>query len=72
VARVLIRIPARDFDPSDGRGQLECTAAARSYVTFATPDGLPGHADDMMLTGERVLDVWGFIPGLRRLVSWAG
>jgi putative intracellular protease/amidase len=33
---------------------------------FATPDGHPGAGDDMMLTG-RGLDLWGAIPGLRRL-----
>ena len=33
-------------------------------MTFATPDGVPGAADEMMLTG-RGLDFWGALPGLR-------
>jgi putative intracellular protease/amidase len=37
-------------------------------VTFATPDGLPGQADDMMLTGQG-LDFWGFLPGLKGLTA---
>ena len=35
-------------------------------VSFATPDGQPAVADDMMLTG-RGLDLWGAIPLLRNL-----
>ena len=35
-------------------------------VVFATPEGQAGEADDLMLTG-RGLDVWGFVPGVRRL-----
>jgi putative intracellular protease/amidase len=35
-------------------------------VRFATPDGHPGQADDMMLAGEG-LDFWGFVPGLKHL-----
>jgi len=37
-------------------------------VTFATPDGRPGQADDMMITGQG-LDPWGFLPGLSRLTA---
>ena len=37
-------------------------------VAFATPDGRPGTADDMMLTGEG-LDVWGLLPGLKHLAA---
>ena len=36
-------------------------------VLFATPDGQPGRADELMLSGEG-LDPWGFVPGLRRVV----
>jgi putative intracellular protease/amidase len=34
-------------------------------VIFATPDGETGQADEMMVSG-RGLDLWGFIPALRR------
>jgi len=39
---------------------------AGHIVVFATPDGQPAAADDMMLTGEG-LDPWGQIPLLRNL-----
>ena len=39
---------------------------AGHIVSFATPDGRPAVADDMMLTG-RGLDLWGTIPLLRNL-----
>jgi len=39
---------------------------AGHVVSFATPDGRPAIADDMMLTG-RGLDLWGAIPILRNL-----
>ena len=38
-------------------------------VVFATPAGREGSEDDIMLTGEG-LDLWGFLPGLRRLVAF--
>ena len=39
---------------------------AGHLVSFATPDGRPALADDMMLTGKG-LDLWGAIPLLRNL-----
>ena len=68
MARVLIPIPSRDFDPTEAAvswSVLECLGHA---VTFATPDGHPGQADDMMLTGEG-LDFWGFVPGLKHFTA---
>jgi putative intracellular protease/amidase len=36
-------------------------------VVFATPDGSPARADDLMVSG-RGLDPWGAVPGLRRII----
>jgi putative intracellular protease/amidase len=66
MARVLILVPARDFDPSEAAVSWQVLANAGHIVTFATPDGLPAIADDMMLTGQG-LDFWGGIPLLRKL-----
>jgi putative intracellular protease/amidase len=66
MARVLIPLPARDFDPSEAAVSWQVLSNAGHAVTFATPDGQPAAADDMMLTGEG-LDLWGAIPLLRKL-----
>jgi putative intracellular protease/amidase len=64
MARVLILLPARDFDPSEAAVSWRVLVRAGHAVSFATPDGRPALADDMMLTGEG-LDLWGAIPLLR-------
>ena len=66
MARVLIPLPARDFDPSEAAVSWEVLSKAGHVVTFATPDGRPAVADNMMLTGQG-LDFWGQIPLLQ---SW--
>ena len=66
MARVLVPLPARDFDPSEAAVSWRMLANAGHTVSFATPDGQPAVADDMMLTG-RGLDLWGAIPLLRNL-----
>jgi putative intracellular protease/amidase len=66
VARVLIPLPARDFDPSEAAVSWLVLSNAGHAITFATPDGRPSVGDDMMLTG-RGLDLWGEIPLLRKL-----
>ena len=66
VARVLILLPARDFDPSEAAVSWQMLVRAGHTVVFATPDGRPAAADDMMLTG-RGLDPWGAVPLLRNL-----
>jgi putative intracellular protease/amidase len=66
MARVLIPLPARDFDPSEAAVSWRVLAKSGHAVSFATPDGRPAVADDMMLTG-RGLDPWGRIPLLRNL-----
>ena len=68
MARVIIPIPHRDFDPSEVAVGWNVLRKLGHAVTFATPDGEPGYADDMMLTGEG-LDFWGFVPGLKRLTA---
>jgi putative intracellular protease/amidase len=66
MARVLIPLPARDFDPSEAAVSWQVLSNAGHVVIFATPDGQPAAADDMMLSGEG-LDLWGAIPLLRKL-----
>src|ERR1700716_4373318 len=66
MARVLVPLPARDFDPSEAAVSWRILASAGHVVSFATPDGRPAVADDLMLTGQG-LDPWGAIPLLRNL-----
>jgi putative intracellular protease/amidase len=66
MARVLVPLPARDFDPSEAAVSWRVLLNAGHTVGFATPDGCPAIADDMMLTGKG-LDPWGAIPLLRNL-----
>ncbi len=68
MAKVLIPIPSNDFDPSEVAISWSVLKRLGHSVAFATPDGRPGEADDMMLTGEG-LDFWGFIPGLRHFTA---
>jgi putative intracellular protease/amidase len=69
VAQILIPIPARDFDPTETAVPWLILSKAGHKVTFVTPDGKPGVADDIMVTGEG-LDPWGLIPGLKKLVMF--
>jgi putative intracellular protease/amidase len=64
MARVLLPLPARDFDPSEAAVGWRVLVDAGHEVRFATPDGRPAVADEIMLTG-RGLDLWGAIPLLR-------
>jgi putative intracellular protease/amidase len=66
MARVLVLLPARDFDPSEAAVSWRVLVNAGHAVSFATPDGGSALADEMMLTG-RGLDPWGAIPLLRNL-----
>jgi putative intracellular protease/amidase len=65
-ARIVIPIPAQDFDPTEVAVTWQILTKLGHRVTFATPDGQTGIADKLMLTG-RGLDPWGAIPGLRLL-----
>ena len=64
MARVLMPLPSLDFDPTESAGSWLMLTEAGHRVEFATPDGRPGGADEIMLTG-RGLDFWGFVRGLR-------
>jgi putative intracellular protease/amidase len=66
MVRVLVLLPARDFDPSEAGVSWRVLVNAGHVVDFATPDGQSALADDMMLTGQG-LDPWGAIPLLRNL-----
>lgn len=66
MASVLIPIPSRDFDPTEVAVSWRILTANGHRVIFATPDGLPGAGDEVMLTGVG-LDWWGRVPLLRRL-----
>ena len=59
-------LPARDFDPTEVAVGWKVLSAAGHKVVFATPDGEPGVADDIMVTG-RGLDPWSFAPLLNRV-----
>ncbi len=67
MAHILIPLPAQDFDPTEAAIPWRLLTRAGHHVHFATPDGRPAAADDIMVTGKG-LDLWGFIPGLRRIV----
>ena len=64
MARVLFLLPARDFDPSEAAVSWRILVDAGHVVGFATPDGRPAAADEIMVTGKG-LDLWGAIPLLR-------
>jgi putative intracellular protease/amidase len=68
MAKILIPLPRRDFDPSEAAVSWSVLKRLGHSVTFATPDGRPGAADDLMLSGKG-LDVWGFLPGLKHVVA---
>ncbi|WP_199099552.1 type 1 glutamine amidotransferase domain-containing protein [Dyella sp. ASV21] len=66
MAHVLIPLPHQDFDPSEAAVPWRVLTQAGHRVSFATPDGAPASADPIMLSGEG-LDLWGCVPGLRKL-----
>jgi putative intracellular protease/amidase len=66
MASVLIPIPSRDFDPSEVAVSWKVLTAQGHRITFATPEGRPGQADPVMLTGIG-LDPWGNIPVLKNI-----
>jgi len=64
---VLIPLPRVDFDPTEAAVSWLVLTQSGHVVRFATPDGRPGQADPIMLSG-RGLDPWGFVPLLRNFV----
>jgi putative intracellular protease/amidase len=65
MAHVLMPLPALDFDPTEAGVSWAVLTGRGHRVSFATPEGLAGRGDEIMLTGEG-LDPWGFAPGIRR------
>src|SRR2546425_921445 len=55
--RILMPLPAVDFDPSESAIPWKVLCAAGHEIVFATPDGAPARCDDRMLTG-RGLGPW--------------
>ncbi|WP_066822530.1 type 1 glutamine amidotransferase domain-containing protein [Sphingomonas mali] len=66
MARVIMPLPHRDFDPSEAAVSWRVLTGRGHEVRFATPDGAPAAADPIMLDGIG-LDPWSRLPGLRRL-----
>ena len=66
VARILMPIPLLDFDPTEVAVSWKILTGRGHHVQFATQDGSPGRADDIMLDGAG-LDPWSRIPGLGQL-----
>jgi putative intracellular protease/amidase len=66
MAIVLIPLPHNDYDPSEVAVPWRVLTQSGHDVVFATPDGRVASADPIMLSGEG-LDLWGCIPGLRKL-----
>jgi len=52
MAKILIPLPARDFDPTETGVPWRILTERQHTLTFATPDGLPGAADPLMATGK--------------------
>lgn len=67
MARVLIPLPARDFDPTEAAVSWKLLRERGHSIFFATPDGRRAHADPLMVTGEG-LDPWARWAPLRLLV----
>jgi putative intracellular protease/amidase len=63
---VIMPLPSRDFDPSEAAVSWQRLRKDGHRVRFATPDGRPAAADPLMLSGEG-LDLWGFVPLLRKI-----
>jgi len=63
---VIILLPGAGYDPSEAAVTWQVLNQAGEDVRFATPEGQPALADPMMLSGEG-LDLWGWIPLLKKL-----
>ena len=66
MARVLIPLPRRDFDPSEVALSWQVLRARGHEVVFSTPEGHASQADPIMLSG-RGLDPWSPLPLLGEL-----
>jgi putative intracellular protease/amidase len=66
MARVLVPIPAQDFDPTEVAVSWQTLTRRGHEVRFATPDGHCATGDEIMITGQG-LDPWGTVPLLRHV-----
>lgn len=66
MAHVLVPLPSHDFDPTEIAVSWSVLTGRGHRVSFATPDGRPGEADPIMVSG-RGLDPWSPLPLLGRL-----
>ena len=64
--RILIPLPARDFDPTEAAVSWKILRDGGHDVVFATPDGTRAACDPLMISGEG-LDPWGWIPLLKKI-----
>jgi putative intracellular protease/amidase len=72
MARVLVPLPSRDFDPTEAAVTWKVLKRFGHDVAFATPNGMPAAADDIMLSGEG-LDLWsrsGLLKGFKLVGSF--
>ena len=68
MAKILMPLPARDFDPTEAAVPWQILCAQNHVFSFATPDGTPAEADPIMLTGQG-LDPWGAVPLVKKIVG---
>jgi protease I len=52
MAKILMPLPSRDFDPTETGVPWRILTERKHEVVFATPDGVAGEADPMMVTGK--------------------
>jgi putative intracellular protease/amidase len=57
MARILMPLPRRQFDPTESAVPWKILTQLGHEVIFATPDGQPGAADERMLAGAG-LGIW--------------
>lgn len=54
---ILFPLPSHDFDPTESAVPWKILKEAGHRIVFATPEGLPGEADPIMVTGKG-LGIW--------------
>jgi hypothetical protein len=52
MATVLLPLPSLDFDPTEVAVSWSVLRGRGHRVLFATPDGSPARADDLMVSGR--------------------
>ena len=52
MAKILVPLPSRDFDPTETGVPWRILTERTHELVFATPDGQPGEADPLMVTGN--------------------